>query len=664
MFLPSIGLLCIIGLTQGKEISCPEVTQPPIIDGKIHDDCWKDATRVTDFFQIYPSPGKEAANRTVVYLCYDQNNLYVAFECHTPNGKICAKETVRDREVVAGKDETVGIDIDANYDRSTCFSMFVTPLNAQSDGKSTKNGEEYFIEWDGIWKSQSIKTSYGWSTELSIPFKTIEAEGDKFGINFTRMTFGDNGTPHIYIWCASLTSPEKISTFGTLKGLTDMDISKKLLSLSIVPYGTLSWSEQWKKNIGFDINYVILRYIKGSVTTNPDFAQIESDVDEIDLEKVGIILPEKRLFFQNELYFFQTPITLFYTRSFLEIDYGSNLKFVKSRYSFNSFLVNLHKENYLVGRGIAKVLESSEIGCMAIMNEALEKLISFDGHIAFPWDIWVRSQTTREFQKGNNAYYIGAQRSPNFGLSFNLFRKYIDPAFVIERGFVPFTDFVQNYADLGYSYLTQKSLIPFIFIDGIYDHWEDTKGKSLKDEHQVSIGSTFRGNTTIALVFGEEHRSYQGEWYDNQTQTVVVSSSGERGGIVANYMRGKYYGGDLDYIKGNIDLGLGQKITLSLGAEYQNIDYGEGVSTEDLISVLKCNYRILPKLTWRTFLQWSDLSKEFDANFLLGYEFFTGSHIFLVWNEKRDLSEFGEKNVELPLIDRRLFFKICYQFII
>jgi len=664
MFLSFIGLLCIIGLTQRKEISCLEVTQPPIINGKIHDDCWKDAIRVTDFVQIYPSPGDEAPNETIVYLCCDRDNLYMAFECHTPNGKIYAKETVRDREIVAGKDETIGIDIDANYDRSTCFSMFVTPLNTQSDGKSTKNGEEYSVEWDGIWESQSMKTSYGWCSEIAIPFKTIEAEGDKFGINFTRMTFGDDGTPHIYIWCASITSPEKVSTFGTLKGLADIDISKKMLSLSTIPYGTLSWSEHWRENIGFDINYIILRYIKGSVTINPDFAQIESDVDEVDLEKVGIMLLEKRPFFQNELSSFQTPITLFYTRSFSEIDYGNNLKFEKGRNSFNSFWIDSNEKNYFVGRSIARVFESSEIGGVAIMNEDAEKVISLDSHIASPWEIWIRSQIAREFQKENNAYYIGIQRSPNFGLSFNLFRKYIEPNFVIKKGFVPFIDFVQDYADLGYSYLTQKSLIPFVFINGIYDHWEDTKGRSLKDEYLVFIGSTFRGNTTIAFVFGEEHRLYQGEWYDNQTQTVVVSSGGERREIVANYTRGKYYGGNLDYVKGDIGIGLGQKVTLSLGGEYQHIDYGGGIKIEDLISVLKCNYRILPKLTWRTFLQWSDLSKEFDANFLLGYEFFTGSHIFLVWNEKRDLSELGEKNVELPLIDRRLFFKICYQFII
>lgn len=648
-----------------KELICPFTPEPPSIDGKIDDDCWKDAIVVTDFKQFYPHSREVIPNKTVVYLCYDESNLYVAFEAHTPKGQVFATETVRDRKVSLGGDETIGIDIDANCDKRTCFSMCITPLNTQTDGTRSQDGASQSLEWDGIWKSQTIKTFYGWTAELAIPFKIL-GKTKKMGINFMRVTFGEDGGPQAYTWCSSLTNPGQVSTFGILKGFSKIAVQKKLFYLSPIPYISIAYfkSKDWKKEVGIDVKYNIHPEIEGTIVANPDYAQIEADVAQIDLSKTGIQLPEKRPFFQNELALFETPILLFYTRSLSDIKYGTNLKYSRAGYSTSFYWVKSMKD-YFVLRATKGLFKSSEIGGMAIdiENEKESTRVgSIDAHIAFPQNIWLYSQLSREFQKKANAYYIQIQRKLNSGLSFELLRKYIEPDFDIETGFIPFTDFVQNYIELRYDYSAYTKFITGTSIQSHYDHWEDIENNLLKDGYGGSIVFYLKGNSIIAPGYNQEYRWYQGKYYDNKMGQILLIFRKKGNEIALTYARGNYYGGNLNYVNGQMSLGVCKKTTLSLSGEYQRIDYGNGLTQEEIIGVLKCNYRILPKLTWRTFIQWSDLSKEFDANFLLAYEFFTGSHIYLVWNETRDVSKFDIKDRDLPLVDRGLFLKVCYQF--
>ena len=64
-------------------IGCQPAEQPPAIDGKLDDPCWRSAQRIFDFHDCEKETVPEG--RTEVFLLHDSQFLYVAYKCHEPH---------------------------------------------------------------------------------------------------------------------------------------------------------------------------------------------------------------------------------------------------------------------------------------------------------------------------------------------------------------------------------------------------------------------------------------------------------------------------------------------------------------------------------------------------------------------------------------------------
>ena len=53
------------------------VTEPPLIDGRLHDVAWNDAEILSGFVQVEPVEGDPVSERTEIRLVYDESALYV-----------------------------------------------------------------------------------------------------------------------------------------------------------------------------------------------------------------------------------------------------------------------------------------------------------------------------------------------------------------------------------------------------------------------------------------------------------------------------------------------------------------------------------------------------------------------------------------------------------
>ncbi|MFQ5633334.1 MAG: DUF5916 domain-containing protein, partial [bacterium] len=87
---------------------------------------------------------------------------------------------------------------------------------------------------------------------------------------------------------------------GVLHGLRDL-AGVKLLELK--PY-TMGGAEKARAlethrvgDVGGDLYYLITPTVKLNLTVNPDFAQVESDREQINLTRFSLFYPEKREFF-------------------------------------------------------------------------------------------------------------------------------------------------------------------------------------------------------------------------------------------------------------------------------------------------------------------------------------------------------------------------------
>ncbi len=68
-------------MADSVEINIQKVSSSPKIDGFLEESFWENLTPFKDFVQYDPYNGKPPSEETFVYLAYDEDNLYIAFNC-------------------------------------------------------------------------------------------------------------------------------------------------------------------------------------------------------------------------------------------------------------------------------------------------------------------------------------------------------------------------------------------------------------------------------------------------------------------------------------------------------------------------------------------------------------------------------------------------------
>ena len=163
----------------------PRFSKPPVIDGKLDDEVWKQAAVLKDFYQIQPGDNIAPSKPTEVFLGYDSKFLYVAFHCFDEPDKVRANIPKRDNIF---DDDYVGILFDTFNDHRKAYEFDFNPLGVQADGIWTDGQNEDFNP-DIVMESKGMVTEDGWTVEVAIPFKSLRyvAGKDKlWGAHFWR----------------------------------------------------------------------------------------------------------------------------------------------------------------------------------------------------------------------------------------------------------------------------------------------------------------------------------------------------------------------------------------------------------------------------------------------------------------------------------------------
>jgi len=129
------------------------IDQPPQIDGKI-DEVYDLFTQVDQFYQMDTGWGEEAEEKTVIYLGYDQANLYLAARCFkSETGEVRAN--IGKREDLENSDMIVFF-LDTFYTRRRALFFGFNPYGIQVDGTrdDEKRGHNMDFSWDTLWDSQ------------------------------------------------------------------------------------------------------------------------------------------------------------------------------------------------------------------------------------------------------------------------------------------------------------------------------------------------------------------------------------------------------------------------------------------------------------------------------------------------------------------------------
>ncbi len=322
-------VVLVLGLpwASGAEDSgIPAVVFPtaPVIDGVLDDEVWETAATVEGFVQFVPQFGAPSPFRTVVLVGYTSEALYVAFRCFDPDpGRIAAAVTSRDGDLE--DDDSVTVLLDTNHDRRTAYYFATNTLGVQLDGKVADNGRTVDDKWDATWSSASTRTSEGWTAEFEIPFRMLRFESGEdvsWGLNFRRRVPRRLETS---LWSGPGEDIWRVSVFGILTGL---DVKPQgLKKFAVIPYGLVVAERERgvDTKFGGDIRFRVSSDLSADVTVNPDFALIEADVEEINLSRFELFVPEKRPFFLEGIEMYKQRIRQFYSRRIGDISAGGKM---------------------------------------------------------------------------------------------------------------------------------------------------------------------------------------------------------------------------------------------------------------------------------------------------------------------------------------------------
>ena len=156
------------------------------------------------------------------------------------------------------------------------------------------------------WEVKSEVGDYGWSAEFAIPLRTIRfnsGDNQTWGINFQRNI---RKTNEIVYWAPLPIQYQfdikRLSLAGDLDGLNLRNPG----NLKVIPYALGRVSKNFEETnpdtdvdgeVGIDVKYSITPSMTLDLTYNTDFAQVEVDNEQVNIDRFNLFFPEKRPFF-------------------------------------------------------------------------------------------------------------------------------------------------------------------------------------------------------------------------------------------------------------------------------------------------------------------------------------------------------------------------------
>ncbi len=278
-------------------------TNSPVrIDGIPDEPVWSAAQVATDFYMIQPMDTSFAQARTEVRMSYDQNNLYVLVINYKPLEGSLVVESLR-RDFSFNKNDNFLLFMDTFDDRTNGFSFGSNAAGAPWDGQQVDGGT-VDLNWENRWYSAVRNENDKWTWEAAIPFKSIRYKPGitRWGINFSRLDLSISEKSSWAPVPRNLASANLAYT-GVL--VWDQPPPSPGPNISVIPYlaGKLSKNQEAGEKqrqsgaVGGDIKIGITPSLNLDLTVNPDFSQVEVDVQQTNLDRFELFYPERRQFF-------------------------------------------------------------------------------------------------------------------------------------------------------------------------------------------------------------------------------------------------------------------------------------------------------------------------------------------------------------------------------
>ena len=703
------------------EVKINYIENDPIIDGNvINDKIWNSIFPITSMTQVTPNFGEPSSEKTEIRLAYTDRNLYVSVVGFDSDpSKIVVSDSKRDADL--NDEDSFLFILDTYNDFQNGFLFGTNSDGMQYDAQIDNEGIGNFnpnsrqkggtlggtnVNWDASWEVKTIKGDFGWSAEFSIPLSSLRflpGENKTWGLNFQRNISKNSETS---FW-ASLPlgfDIKRVSISGKLKGL-DLKSPK---NLKIIPYAIGNASYQKLDNqtdvsvdldAGFDIKYSLTPGLTLDLTYNTDFAQVEVDEQQVNLDRFNLFFPEKRAFFLENAGQFSVgspgEVDLFFSRRIgigdegqvVPIKGGGRIsgKIGQTNVGILNMVTdeisdqNIYENNFSVARVNHDFNNSrSSLGVVYVgknemgdSNKHYNNVYAIDGKLG----LGKKADITGFFSKSDspgidssdhsfklianynwdgwriNAGYteVGEGFNPEVGfLMRSAFKK---PEFIVFKqirlkDFGPLLEVRPHIAHRSYFDFQDRLVSSWTHID---NHWVWPSGFEI----HTGVNITSEGVFDAFKISDVEIPS--GEYYHNELQLYIKSNPNTALSFTSRTVIGGYYGGDRFLFSNNIKYRIGNKFNSTLNLDYTKLNLENG-DINALITGLRLSYSFSPKMYLQSLIQYNNVTNVTSVNTRFGMLQTANSGLFIVINFIKDSDWFDYIN------NRSISVKYSYQF--
>jgi hypothetical protein len=697
----ALSLVFILESAVAQEVLPPtlqavRLEQAPQIDGLVSgDQAWSGVIPATGFWQVQPNDGQPATQRTEVFVGYTDDALYVAVVAHDddPAG-IIVSDSRRDSSLT-DTDAFLFV-IDGLLDRQNGYVFGTNAAGVEYDGQVTKEGASgdfgsgggaFNLNWDGSWTVQSRINDDGWSAEFEIPFRTLRyGKGDvqDWGINFQRTIRRNN---EIAYWAPLERNRNlyRVSRAGTLQGVEP----PSQRNLQFTPYALGQWQRggnldgtDSNSEFGFDLKYGITPSLTLDLTYNTDFAQVEADEQQLNLDRFNLFFPEKRPFFLENAGQFAVgngeEVEMFFSRRIgiasdgnsIPVEGGARLS-GKIGERTNVGLLYMGTEavdgvapanDFAVLRVNQELANRSSIGAIFVSRDGdgsfllpsdqdYNRTYAIDGR----WGIgehtlieaWVAKTETPGLNDRDDAFSVKYDYS-SAEWSYNAAYVEVGKDFNPEVGFLARTEYrkgsafvlrrvrPENLRGL-FEIRPHASYRGFWKFDGFQEsgylhldvHWE------FNTSAEIHTGYNFTRAGVISpfeIVPGVEVPA--GTYDHGELALNYVSNKSKPFSFELRTVVGGQFGGDRVSLTPTLKYRIGETFRSELSLNYNDYDlpYDGGRFTASLAR-LRLSYSFTPKIQLQALVQYNDTSDKMGTNIRFSWLGSANSGLYLVYNE-------------------------------
>jgi hypothetical protein len=684
--------------------------EAPTLDGDVlADPAWAHAAPITGFTQEQPNEGEPVSERTEVRIVFTNDTLYIGAVMYDSDpGGIITADARRDSPL--DDSDSFQLIFDTYRDRQNGFVFGTNPAGIEYDGQVTNEGQGggglgpgqmqqggsgagFNINWDAAWTVRTKVGDHGWSAEFAIPFRTLRypAGADQtWGLNFQRNIRRKNERAY---WAPipRQFNLYRLSLAGSLTGVQ----TPALRNFRITPYGLANAltsgvapaDREMDYDFGGDVKYSITPSLTLDATVNTDFAQVEVDDQQVNLDRFSLFFPEKRPFFLENAGFFSVgnpgEVDLFFSRRIGIGDDGQSIPIMGGgRVSgkagrFNVGLLNMQTAeyddtvagaNFSVARVSRDLPNRSSIGAIFTNRQATGDLAldddygrtyGVDGKLGIGMTTVIsgfaartetpgidaddhafnlRSQTNRPQWDFNIGYQeVGGGFNPAIG--FYSRRGYRKPDVFLMTRFRPENNFniqeLRPHANFrGYWGFDGFQETGFVHLDSHWQFRDSTEIHTGMNITREGVRTPFEIYPGVIVPPGT---------YDHQeAQLVAMSNQGLPFSVSMRATIGGFFGGDRLALNPTVRLRAGDALTSEVAYQRNDITLPWGAFVTNLVRT-RVSYSFSPRIFTQALIQYNDRADLWSMNFRFGWLQAANTGLFVVYTDTRGLYDLFER---------------------